>query len=138
MSTKPTPKKASTKPRFVDNKLLDLSIFGLFAVLISALVATIVPQGHYFDTSDPSRKEGIVNGVFSNRDKKFLAAVHPLVPADVRAVTTDTDIILLGKALALDIHSNGTPTEALKDMLAVNGFTDSKAKEFLRIVDETY
>lgn len=126
------------KPRFADKNLLDWTIFGLFAVLVALIVATVVPQGQQLSAPDQNRKEGIINGVFSQKDRTFLSDVYPLVPREVRMVTTDTDLILLGKALALDMREHGAPMESLKDMLTVNGFTDANATKFLEIVDQTY
>lgn len=126
------------KIRFVDKNLLDWTIFGLFAILVAVIVATVAPQAQQLSAPDQNRKEGIVNGVFSQKDRTFLSDVYPLVPREVREVMTDTDIILLGKALALDMNEHGTPMESLKDMLTVNGFTEANATKFLEIVDQTY
>lgn len=126
------------KPRFADKNLLDWTIFGLFAILVALIVAAVTPQGQHISTPDPNRKEGIVNGVFSQKDRMFLSDVYPLVPREIRAVMTDTDMILLGKALALDMNEHGVPMQSLKDMLTVNGFTETQATKFLEIVDQTY
>lgn len=126
------------KIRFVDKNLLDWTIFGLFAILVAVIVATVAPQAQQLSAPDQNRKEGIVNGVFSEKDSAFISDVYLLVPSEVRAVSTDTDIVLLGKALALDMHEHGAPMQSLKDMLTVNGFTEANATKFLEIVDQTY
>jgi hypothetical protein len=126
------------KMRFVDKGLLDMTIGALLAILVAASVVLVIPQSSHLTTRDLQRKEGIVNGVLTQADRSFLSGAERIIPVEIKQITTDTDIVLLGKAIALDVKINKVDEKVVVDMLSINGFTHANAKKFVELSKSTY